>query len=138
MELTREERAAEAKQYLTYLTRDERNPLGALRMMLGTEHVSLIPDGVRFDMKHAKHRIKLCVLKYKYCEDLFEMKFHKYSPGGLIEVESHDMLYVDQLTEVFERTTGLRVVPPTIQFYNRRGEFQGTWNRGEWSRTEFV
>ncbi len=131
METTKEERVEQAKQFLGYLTRDERNPLGALRMMLGTTTVSLIPDGVRFDMKHAKHRIKLCVLKYDYGQDLFELRFHKYSEAGFVEVEAHTMLFVDQLTEVFERTTGLRVVPPTIQFYNRRGDLLGTWNRGE-------
>lgn len=87
-----------------------RNHYGALRMMLGTQHVWRVENGIEFDLHGSAHRTPVCKMIYNVAQDLFELHF--YRSGKL--VKSFDMLFADQIREVFENYTGLRITMPRI------------------------
>ena len=102
-----------AREYAELLTGNAR-PFSALRLMLGTQLILRIDNGLRFDLHGSPHRLTLCDLIYNVGEDLFELHF--YRAGR--KVESLTGLFADQLREVFERHTGLRLAVPRIAGIN--------------------
>ena len=97
-----------AREYAAMLTRNRR-PFAALRLMLGTSMIFRTGNGIRFDL-HGGGRFSLCELSYNAGDDLFEIRFYR---GGKV-AETLTMLWGDQLTEVFERHSGLRITVPRI------------------------
>ena len=98
-----------AREYAQLLTGNAR-PFSTLRLMLGTQLILRIDNGLRFDLHGSPHRLTLCDLIYNVGEDLFELHFYR---GGR-KVESLTGLFADQLQEVFERHTQLRLSVPRI------------------------
>ena len=98
-----------AREYATYLTGNGR-PFATLRLMLGTQSLLRIDNGIRFDLHGAANGATLCDLIYNVDEDLFELHFYR---GGH-KVESLTGLFADQLREVFERHTQLRLTVPRV------------------------
>ena len=98
-----------AREYATYLTGSNR-PVGTLKLMLGTHSILRIDNGIRFDLHGAKTGETLCDLVYNVGEDLFELHFYR---GGH-RTESLTGLFADQLREVFENHTQLRLTVPRI------------------------
>lgn len=106
-----------ALEYVTMLTQDFKHPHGALRAMLGTKMIIRTETGIRFDLHRAAHRVTLCDLDYDAGFDLFTMKFYKIPKWEAPQlVKEYNMLYGDQLKEVFEHYTGLDLTFPTIIF----------------------
>jgi len=104
-----------ALQYAQILTQDWKHPYGALRAMLGTKLFIRREHGIRFDIHGALHRVTLCDLDYNEGYDLFELKFYRLKKWeGPQLVKEFKMLYCDQLKEIFEEYTGLRLSFPTI------------------------
>ena len=98
-----------AKNYAQMLTGSNR-PFKTLALMLGTTMILLIDNGIRFDLHGSAHRENRCDLVYNIGEDLFELHFYR---GGS-RVESFTSLFADQIQEVFERHTQLRLSVPRI------------------------
>lgn len=98
-----------AREYAEYLTGSDR-PFGALKVMLGTRSLLRIDNGIRFDLHGAGNGATLCDLVYNVGEDLFELHFYR---GGH-KMESLTGLFADQLREVFENHTQLRLTVPRI------------------------
>ena len=97
------------------LTQDFKHPYGALRAMLGTKFFMRRENGIRFDLHGALHRVTLCDLEYDAGYDLFTLKFYRIKKWeGPQLVKEFNMLYNDQLKEIFESYTGLCLSFPTI------------------------
>jgi hypothetical protein len=102
-----------AKEYASILTQDFKHPFGALRAMLGTKLFILNDHGLRFDLHHAAHRVTLCDLDYDEGRDLFNLTFYKNKRfEGNVPVKTFSGLFCDQLKEVFEDYTKLRLTFP--------------------------
>ena len=98
-----------AREYAQLLTGNAR-PFATLRLMLGTQMILRIDNGIRFDLHGSAHRETRCALVYNVGEDLFELHFYR----GANTVKSFTGLFADQLQEVFERHTQLRLAVPRI------------------------
>jgi len=106
-----------ALEYIKILTQDFTHPYGALRAMLGTKMIIRTEHGIRFDLHGALHRVTLCDLDYNEDYDLFTLKFYKLKKWeGPQLFKEFNMLYCDQIKEVFEEYTGLTLTFPHIVY----------------------
>jgi len=91
---------------------------GRLKAMLGTSKVVYSNDKntVTFNFK-MNRKANHCTLSYNCGNDLYDMEFWKISKpsksnnyeGKFTEIEVFNSLYNDQLKDVFEEFTGLRL-----------------------------
>lgn len=107
-----------AMEALCWLT-GSRRPIAALKTMIGADNFGVIDNTVQFHFK-AGRSINYFVLEYDYGMDLWNavFKFFRHTGPGtqtvFKEIKRVDGLYCDQLKEVFEETTGLRLTVPRI------------------------
>lgn len=110
---------------LQQLTLNETNPCGVIKLCLGTKKWNLDQKSnkIGFDFKGCR-KASFCYIRYDEILDLYDMEFLKQErinfgngisvPGGYKTVEEKKGLYCDQLHEVFEEFTGLRLFTPRI------------------------
>ena len=107
-----------ATKALSWLT-GSRRPIAALRTMIGADSFGMIENTIQFHFK-AGRSINYFVLEYDEGLDLWNavFKYFRHTGPGIKtvfkEVKRFDGLYCDQLKEIFEETTGLRLTIPRI------------------------
>lgn len=107
-----------AMEALCWLT-GSRRPIAALKTMIGADNFGVIGNTVQFHFK-AGRSINYFVLEYDEGMDLWNAVFKYFRHTGpgtqtiFKEIKRFDGLFCDQLREIFEETTGLRLTVPRV------------------------
>jgi len=97
----------QAKVALESLT-TKSNPFNTLKAMIGASGFCLVDKAVCFKFKMCRFS-NYFRLELDEGHDLYNMVFMKIKRFDIVAVRRFDGIYADQLKEIFERETGLRL-----------------------------